>query len=317
LDIYSNLSITADGQSLVTAQIHRVAIVYVGDSPATLNDKIDWKLVPISNQQATGYNVSWTPGGKLLQEDETYHVYETAADGTGRVDLLGSDELALDPSSCGPDVVVLTRILDNHKAGVWRLNIVTGELKQLTFGRADQLPSCTPDGRWVVYQGSLATDSVGHILKVSVDGGAPVELARGNVIEPAVSPDGNLVVYMRVDGQAGGYKRAWVVQKLEGGTVVREFPVPATVSATNRLDAWNLLGWTPDGRSFTYVDHTAAKIQNVFMQPLNGDPRVQVTHLNSEPAAVVGYGWSRDGKKFAITRYRYDNSDVVMFSNFK
>jgi hypothetical protein len=172
LDIYSNLSVTAEGQSLVAAQTHRVATIYVADSPATLNGKIDWRLVPISNQQATGYNISWTPGGKLLQQDETYHVYETAAEGTDRVDLLGSDEIALSPTSCGSDdIVVLTRLLDNHKAGIWRLNVVTGELKRLTFGRAEQFPSCTPDGKWVVYQALLATDSVGHILKVSVDAG--------------------------------------------------------------------------------------------------------------------------------------------------
>ena len=319
LDFYSNVSVTADGESLVTAQIHRAATIYVADSPATLNDKIDWRLAPISNQQATGYNISWTPGGKLLQQDETYHVYETAADGTGRVDLLGSDEIALGPTSCGSDdVVVLTRILDNHRASVWRLNVVTGELKRLTFGRADQFPSCTPDGQWVVYQGLLASDSVGHILKVSVDGGAPVELARGDVFNPAVSPDGKLVVYTRGDGQGGSKTHKWVVQKLEGGPLVSD-----PVAATNNEEGWETdqgwktLGWTPDGRAFTYVGNTTGSTQNVYMQPLDGSPAVQLTHFNSEPACVVGYGWSRDGKKFAVTRYRNNNSDVVMFSNFR
>ena len=262
----------------------------------------------------------WTPGGKLLQQDETYHVYETAADGTDRVDLLGGDEIALAPTSCGSDdVVVLTRIHDGHKASVWRLNVVTGELKRLTFGSADQLPSCTPDGKWVVYQGLLATDSVGHILKVSMDGGAPVELARGDVLAPAVSPDGKLVVFMRGDGQGGSKKRKWVVQKLESGTLVREFPVAAATNdeGWETDEGWKTLGWAPDGRAFTYVGNTTGNTQNVYMQPLNGGPAVQLTHFNSEPAAVVGYGWSRDGKKFAITRYRYNNSDVVMFSNFR
>ena len=66
-----------------------------------------------------------------------------------------------------------------------------------------------------------------------------------------------------------------------------------------------------------YVHNTTGKIQNVYMQPLNGGPPVQLTHFNSEPAIMVGYGWSRDGKKFAITRARYDDTDVVMFSNFR
>ena len=225
LNEYSSLSVTADGRSLVTAQIHRMATIYVGDSPAILNDKIDWKLTPISNQQATGYNISWTPGRKLLQQDEAFHVYETAGDGTGRVDLLDSGEIASMPTSCGSDdVVVFSRILDIHNASVWRLNVVTGELKQLTFGRADQLPSCTPDGKWVVYQGLLATDGVGHICKVSIDGGAPIELARGDVLNPTVSPDGKLVVYMKGDGHGSSKKRKWVVQKLEGGTPCTRVP---------------------------------------------------------------------------------------------
>jgi hypothetical protein len=50
-------------------------------------------------------------------------------------------------------------------------------------------------------------------------------------------------------------------------------------------------------------------------QPLTGGAPVQLTHFNSKPAIVAGYGWSRDGKKFAITRR--DDTDVVIFSNFK
>jgi hypothetical protein len=44
---------------------------------------------------------------------------------------------------------------------------------------------------------------------------------------------------------------------------------------------------------------------------------VQLTRFDSEPAVVTAYAWSRDGKEFAITRARYDDDDVVMFSGFK
>jgi hypothetical protein len=56
---------------------------------------------------------------------------------------------------------------------------------------------------------------------------------------------------------------------------------------------------------------------NVYMQPLAGGAPVQLTHLNSDPARVFAYAWSRDGKKFAITRARYNDTDVVMFSGFR
>jgi serine/threonine protein kinase len=58
LSEYYSLSITADGKSFVTTQEHRQAAIHVGDSPAVLNDKIDWKLSPISTEQATGYGLS-------------------------------------------------------------------------------------------------------------------------------------------------------------------------------------------------------------------------------------------------------------------
>jgi hypothetical protein len=53
------------------------------------------------------------------------------------------------------------------------------------------------------------------------------------------------------------------------------------------------------------------------MQLLAGGAAVQLTHFNSEPSEVLAYAWSRDGKKFAITRARYNDSDVVMFSGYR
>jgi eukaryotic-like serine/threonine-protein kinase len=68
LNQYWSLSVTADGESFITTQQRPSATIYVGDSPSILNDKIDWNLA-ISNEQATGYNLSWMASGKLLQED--------------------------------------------------------------------------------------------------------------------------------------------------------------------------------------------------------------------------------------------------------
>jgi hypothetical protein len=53
------------------------------------------------------------------------------------------------------------------------------------------------------------------------------------------------------------------------------------------------------------------------MQPLAGGAPVQSTHFDAEPALVAAYTWSRDGKKIAIARARYNDSDVVMFTGFR
>ncbi|MFY9844468.1 MAG: protein kinase [Terriglobales bacterium] len=309
LSQYNSLSVTADGKSFVTTQTRQQSTIYVGDSPAVMNDKIDWKLTPISTEQATGSSLSWTTAGKLLQVDNAVHAYVTNSDGSNRVPLLENKPLVADVTACGPaDMVVLAIISEDNQVQLWRLNVATGELKQLTFGKFERSPSCTPDGKWAVYEAFIPSDSMARIFKVPTDGGTPIELARGTLSSPAVSPDGSLVVYGKIDGQGAGAKSKFIVQKLEGGAPAQVMEAPSNYS---------LLGWPPDGHAITYVHNTTGNTTNVYMQALAGGPPVQLTHFDSEPAVVAAYAWSRDGKKFAITRARYNDTDVVMFSGFR
>jgi Tol biopolymer transport system component/predicted Ser/Thr protein kinase len=265
LNQYYRPSVTADGKSLVCVQERPQARIYVGDSPVLLNDKVDWKLAPISPEQAADFAFSWTAAGKLLQMDLALHIYLSAADGSGRVRLLESDEAIGAGTACGPgDAIVVSRILEGNTPNLWLLNVATGELKQLTFGKSEVLSSCTPDGQWVVYRGFVPKDDVPHIFKVSVDGGAPVQ----------------------------------------------EIELPPTYYTEQ-------IGWTPDGHALTYVHNTTGMTENVYMQPLAGGQPQQLTHFDSEPGIVATYAWSRDGKKFAITRRLYSDADVVMFSGFR
>lgn len=310
LNQYTSISVTADGKSFVTTQAHHAATIYVSDSPAVLNDKIDWKLAAISNEQATGYSLSWTADGRLLQRDLSFHDYVTASNGSNRVRLLEKDDINFDPGACGPaDIVVVGRALENNAPNLWRLNLATGELKQLTFGKDEEKGSCTPDGKWVVYNGSSPNDSGGHIFKMAVDGGAPVELAGGTQFSPQVSPDGKLIAYGKAEGQGAAARMKVFIQRLEDKQIVNEIEMPPA--------DWHELDWTPDGRALTYVRNTTGSVQNVYMQPLAGGTPVQLTHFDSEPGLVLAYAWSRDGRKFAITRARYNDTDVVMFSGFK
>jgi Tol biopolymer transport system component len=57
--------------------------------------------------------------------------------------------------------------------------------------------------------------------------------------------------------------------------------------------------------------------QNLYVQPLAGGAPFQLAHFESEPSRVAAYAWSRDGKKLAITRSRYNDTDVILFSGFR
>jgi len=311
LNRYSSLSVTADGKSFVTAQERSQAAIYVGDSPAVLNDKMDWKFTPISSERSTGQEISWTTAGRLLQQDEELHIYVTGGDGSNRTRLLENTDVAFNPNGCGPgDVVVVSTVSESNTPNLWRLDVATGELKQLTFGKDEEAASCTPDGKWVVYAGPQPTDSVAHILKVSINGGVPMELAHGNLAAPVVSPDGTLVAYQKGEGQGATTKWKFVVQRLEGGAPLQEIEVPSNYIGQK-------LRWTPDGRALAFVHNTTGNTQNIYMRSLAGGAPVQLTHFNSEPGLILAYAWSRDGKKLAVTRARYNDTDVVAFSGFR
>jgi hypothetical protein len=66
------------------------------------------------------------------------------------------------------------------------------------------------------------------------------------------------------------------------------------------------------GKSLTIVEHDQ-KRQHVMMLPLAGGPPVRLTHFETEPALITQYPWSKDGKKLAITRQKYNARDIVMF----
>ena len=155
LSQYSSLSVTADGKSFVTTQKRPAATIYVGDSPPVLNDKIDWKLTPISTEQATGYALSWTAAGQAPAAGcSVSRLHDWRRTAANRVRLLENDDVVFDPNVCGSgNIIVVARVLENNAPNLWRLNIVTGELKQLTFGKDEEKGSCTPDGKWVVYNG--------------------------------------------------------------------------------------------------------------------------------------------------------------------
>jgi eukaryotic-like serine/threonine-protein kinase len=312
LSHYLSLSITGDGRSFITTEQRQAATIYVADSPVVLNDKIDWKLTPISTQQATGYELSWTATGKLLQKDVSWQVYQTAPYGSDRVRMLENDSMLFSAIACGPgDSVVVGRVLDDNKPNIWRLNAVTGELKQLTFGIDIEKGDCTPDGKWVLYAEAAASDGVGHIYKLSTDGGTPVEIVRGTTFSPVVSPDGKLIAYGKTQGQGTSTKSRVVVQRFDDGSIAKEIEMPAAFSD------WHALGWTSDGKALSFVHNTTGATQNLYMLPLSGGETVQLTHFGPESVHLPAYAWSRDGKKFAITRARYNDTDVVMFSGFR
>jgi Tol biopolymer transport system component len=305
-----SLSVTADGDSLLVTQTQWRATTYVGETPPVLNDKAQWRFVPISTEQAGGNSLSWTGDARLIQDDLLSRLYLTAADGTNRVRILG-DGLNVWATACGSkDAVVLVRILKEKSPGLWRLNSFTGEAAEIPNTTLGDTPSCTPDGQSIVFLELGTKDGIRRILRISTKNSALQELDRGMLMPPTISPDGKFVAYRKDDVTNGGFR--FIVKSLDGGAPLREIEGPSSFSE------YRWLSWSPDGRALTFVQPgTNARSDQLFMLPLSGDHVVQLTHFDSEPMGIAAYAWSRDGKKLAISRYPLNDTDAVMFSGFR
>jgi Tol biopolymer transport system component len=310
LDAYVTVSVTADGKSLVTSRWRTQAAVYVGNSPAVLNDKVKWDVQAISGEQTAIYNeLAWTASGKLLGVDAAARLYLMTSDGSGRIQLGEGMEGIFEAAACGSgEEVVLARGMADQSITVWRLNTGTGETKQLTNTSAGSL-SCTPDGKWVVYQDNDDT----AIYKISSEGGTRTELVRGTVSNPVVSPDGKLLAYGETEGQGANQQFSLVVKSFEGGPALKKFVVPPKLI---NLNGGPSVGWTPDGKALTFIS-TIGNSTHLMMQLLTGGTPMQLTHFDAEPAYLVAYAWSRDGKRIAFSRMRFNSRDIVMFKGLR
>jgi Tol biopolymer transport system component len=178
---------------------------------------------------------------------------------------------------------------------IWRMNADGTQPKRLTDGAYEDVPSVTPDGRWVIYR------TGNSIRKVSIDGGEPIKLFDKSALCPVISPDGRLLAFFTND-QPGS--QVWHVEVYDLGSLdaVKRFELPTATTPFNdlRLTADNRLRWTPDGSGLAYVSR-ADGAANVWLQPLAGGTPRQLTYFKD--ANMPSFAWSPDGKQLACVRH--------------
>ena len=78
-----------------------------------------------------------------------------------------------------------------------------------------------------------AESKMWHILKISIDGGSPSELASVRVPQytQAVSPDGRSIAYFGMQGQGLTAKSRIAIQPLDGSEPVKEIDAPDYATA--------------------------------------------------------------------------------------
>ncbi len=305
---YATLTMSADAKTLATVQRRALRGFYIFPAAGTAANL----PAPALPQEKDLARVAWAgSGGFYLMGG--HEVVRVSADGSNKTVIL-SNASTEGISSCadgrtvllgwtGPDVT-------NH-LNIWRTDANGGDPKQLTSGKYDADPNCSPDSKWVYYDDKDAQVA----MRVPVDGSSKPEPVPGamppNAIISsdlfAVSPDGKyfacLITTTPVGG-APGLQKINVVP-LDAG------PQPQTrlIDPDPRIKGH--LTFSPDGKSFVYAIR-ANGVENLWLQPIDGGPGRQITNF---PAEQIGsYNWSPDGKTIAMIRQHIE-SDVVLLKD--
>jgi Tol biopolymer transport system component len=142
-------------------------------------------------------------------------------------------------------------------------------------------PSISPDGRWIAYV------TEGHIYKMPMEGGSPVQLTFSNAAEfsPAWSPDGRRIAF---GSNRGGTYKVWVMDS--DGANRQQFANAHLGEETDGQVAWSpgrcILYQKPGNRNLNILD------------PETGEERPLVQ--NESAGWLASPVYSPDGKKVAV-----------------
>ena len=243
-------------------------------------------------------NFTWTHDGRLIDDREVDLRWNNPESGAKGVFAAGLGSMNGEPSECfdGRYLVFVHQLSGKRIQTIWRADPTGENPKQLSNGKDDLNPVCSPDGKWVYYL-DFATE---HLMRVPIDGGAAqhvTDLSVGFSFD--ISPDGSTAALVRVNHAGGHEFMLALVTTGTGQTRLLKFERDPAVMVPR---------FTRDGKAVVYPIRENG-IDNLWLQPLDGSPGKQITTFNAE--RIVDFHWSFDGKQLAIV-HGHTDSDVVL-----
>ena len=292
---YSVLSVASSGQVL-----------------ATVLSEPHWNLSVMSAASGGGdarqigptnsdTNFTWMRDGRLVYDKDGMLHWINPDSGAKGVFPTEGESASGNPWACanGRYLVFDRRVsADKGARNIWRADASGGNLKQLSNGKLDQWPVCSPDARWVYYR------SGSGMMRVPMDGGATQKVIELPMGQFDISPDGSTVAFSTVD-HAGGHEQKLALVGADTGRVRQLLK--------SEKSAWGAIRYTPDGKALVY-GYRENGVDNLWRQPLDGSPGKQLTSFTSE--LIYDFHWSFDGKQIAIVRGHTD-SDVVLMRDMQ
>jgi len=303
LNDYIDLDMTADSSALVSVLQEVRSNLWIANRTAPNQAQQDSRGVAA---QEGLFGLVWTTEGRIAYgslASGRRELWVMDADGRHPRQLTTGADLQFfsTPASCRDGSILFATGVFGA-ANIYQIDADGGNRKQLTSEGTNGAPSCSPDGKWVVFNASSGGDYT--LWRVPLQGGGPEQMTDYSSTFPTVSPDGKWIAFDDYT-QRGANKIA--VIPFSGGKPVRTFNYSASAAA-----GYPVFHWTQDSRALTYVLDKQG-VSNIWAQPLDGGPPKQLTDFRD--GSIYNFAWSTDGQQLAIARGTRTD-DVVLIRSF-
>jgi eukaryotic-like serine/threonine-protein kinase len=316
LNFYKGTTITADGSVLATVQVSLVANLSITNFGSVISFSSPSQVTSGVGRADGLAGITWAHGGNII-----YGYYSAGAirfasvapDGSKLHDLSLNVVEPLWPSACGDGQrFVFSARNQSQGISIWRADVDGGDLKQITTGNLDILPTCSSDGKFVLYSDASGG---GHLVRVGIEGGAPTQITKEFMESAQISPDSQtLAAFYRPDPSKAP---KIAIVGLQGGEIRAVYDVP-NETRTGADDGGHKLEWTKDGKNVIYNVYKD-EVASIWAQPI-GPPGASP----ASPKRIASFQpetrlWaasiSPDGKQILYSSGR-DVTDAVLISHF-
>jgi Tol biopolymer transport system component/DNA-binding winged helix-turn-helix (wHTH) protein len=293
LSPYLDLSIATNADIAVASQATRLSDIWAGpgDDPRNL------KRIT----QATD-EFCWTPNGRLVYPSTAsgnWDLWMTQPDSTEQRQLTNDPSVDKSPTVTPDNRYIVFTSNRTGELQLWRMNIDGSNQTQLTNRSPADHAAILPDGKWVLYN----TTDDWHVWKIPIEGGEPVPVIAHWAGFPAVSPDGKLIAF--VARNEPKTELSIVVQPIDGGEPLKRFEFAGGSLSGTRIQ------WTPDSKALIYAVERKGPTA-IMKQLIEGGPTQEIVDFGTDE--LFDFGYSTDGKSFAVTRGVWQH-DIVLIND--
>ena len=286
---YSDLSLAANGHLIATVQNEPRWNLQIVSGNSTDNQP---RSVSTSDQDT---NFSWTNDGKLVSDQS--NVLNLVDPVSGNKMLIPGASVGGAPWVCPSSGVIVFVRFQQGVQNVWKVDESGSNLTQVSNGKLESLPACSPDGKTVYFRDDSGESK---LVKMPIDGG-PTQVVSDLPISGLfdISPDGKILAFPTLE-HSGEHKERLAIVETEGGKAPRiiDFERPR----------FGVLRFSKDGKALVYPVRDNG-VDNLWQQPLDGSKGRAITNFKSE--RIYDFHWSPDGKELALVRGHTD-TDVVL-----